>query len=219
MPCSGEHRGEGVAERDPRAWRRLARKAVDVAEPAHRLRDGREARTLGVRTGLAVAGDAGQDDALVRGREPVVPEIPPLERARPEVLGEDVGNADELEQELLPSRLAEIQRDALLVPRLHRPEKGSALVARLAPFAQWVGLPGRLDLDDLRTHVAQQAPGERPRQQRPELDQAHACEGAWPGVVACHRITGANPLTYHAVQPPSTSRTWPVTSAAWSDAR
>ena len=99
----GEHRGERVAERDPGARRRLAREAVDVAEPAHRLRDGREARTLGVGTGLAVAGDAGEDDARVRGREPVVAEVPPLERARPEVLGEDVRDADELEQELLPS--------------------------------------------------------------------------------------------------------------------
>ena len=40
----GEHRGERVAERDARARRRLAREAVDVAEPAHRLGDGRVAR-------------------------------------------------------------------------------------------------------------------------------------------------------------------------------
>ena len=104
-PLHREHRGERVAERDPRSWRRLAREAVDVAEPAHRLRDGREARTSGVGTGLAVTGDAGEDDARVRGREPVVPEIPALERARPEVLGDDVGDAHELEQELLPSWL------------------------------------------------------------------------------------------------------------------
>ena len=98
-------------------------------------------------------------------------------------------------------------------------KSGAALVARLAPVAERIGLPGRLDLDDLRAHVAEQAPGERPREQRPELDHAHARERAGPGVVACHRVTVLNHLSYHAVQPPSTSRTWPVTRAAWSDAR
>ena len=65
----GEHRGERVAERDAGARRRLAREAVDVAEAAHRLRDGRVARALGVRPRLAVAGDAREDDAGVHLRQ------------------------------------------------------------------------------------------------------------------------------------------------------
>ena len=97
----GEHRGERVAERDARARRRLAGEAVDVAEAAHRLRDRGVAGALGVRPGLAVPGDAREDDARVHRREPLVAEVPPLERARAEVLGDDVRDADELEQQLL----------------------------------------------------------------------------------------------------------------------
>ena len=203
----GEHRGERVAERDACARRRLAREAVDVPEAAHRLRDGGVARALGVRPGLAVPGDACEHDAGVRRRQPLVAEVPALERARAEVLGDDVRDADELEQELLAPRLAQVERDALLVPRLYGPPEGAALVASVAPVAQRVGLAGRLDLDHLGAHVAEQPAGERACEQRAELDQAHARERAGP----CRSVPDSR---YHAVQPPSTSSTCPVTSAA-----
>src|SRR6185295_1148517 len=115
-------RGEGVAEGDAGARRRLSREAVDVAQPAHRLGHGGEARTLRIRARLAVAGDPREDEALVHLREAVVAEIPALERAGTEVLGEDVCDTDELEQELLPPRLAEVERDAFLVSRHDWPQ-------------------------------------------------------------------------------------------------
>src|SRR4029079_2681282 len=105
---------------------------------------------------------AREDDAGVHLRQPLVAEVPALERARAEVLGDDVGDTDELEQELLALRVAQVQGDALLVPRLHGPPQRSTLVASLAPVAQRVGLPGRLDLDNVGAHVAEQSPGERP---------------------------------------------------------
>ena len=89
-PLHREHRGERVAQRDPGAWRRLARESVDVSETAHRLGDRGEPRPLRVRPGLAVPGDACEDDARVCGREPLVAEVPPLERAGAEVLRHDV---------------------------------------------------------------------------------------------------------------------------------
>ena len=58
-----EHAGQRVAERDVHARRRLAGEAVDVADAAHRLRDRGEAGPLRVGAGLAVAGDAREDDA------------------------------------------------------------------------------------------------------------------------------------------------------------
>ena len=109
-------------------------KAVDVPEPAHRLRDRREPGALRVGAGLAVSRDPDEDDAGVHLGEPVVTEVPSLERAGAEVLGDRVCDADELEQELLPSLLAQVQRDALLVPRLHGPPERPALVPREAPF-------------------------------------------------------------------------------------
>ena len=85
-------------------------------------------------------------------------------------------------------------------------QKRAALVAGLAPVAQRVGLAGRLDLDHLGAHVAEQPSGERPCEQRPELDHAHPGERAGPAL-------------YHAVHPPSTARTCPVTSEACAEAR
>jgi hypothetical protein len=68
---------------------------------------------------------------------------------------------DEAEQQLLTALLAQVERHALLVARLHRPPERPALVARVAPVAERVGLARWLDFDDLGAHVTQQPPGER----------------------------------------------------------
>ena len=98
MPLHGEHAGQGVAERQVHARRRLVGEAVDVADPAHRLRDGGEAGPLRVRPGLPVAGDTRQHEAGVDLAQPVVAEIPPLERPGPEVLDHDVCLLDEAKE-------------------------------------------------------------------------------------------------------------------------
>jgi hypothetical protein len=98
------------------------------------VRDRREPGALRVGAGLAVSRDPDEDDAGVHVGEPVVTELPSLEGAGAEVLGDRVCDADELEQELLPSPLAQVQRDALLVPRLHGPPERPALVPREDPF-------------------------------------------------------------------------------------
>src|SRR5205814_4090095 len=89
---------------------------------------------------------------------------------------------DQLEQERLSALYAQVERAALLVPRLHRPPQRVAFVARLAPLAERVGLTGRLDLDDLGAHVAEQTTREGTGEQHPELDHANA--GQRPGAVA-----------------------------------
>src|SRR5581483_152024 len=60
------------------------------------------------------------------------------------------------------------------------PPQRPALVARLAPLAERIGLTRRLDLDHLRAHVAEQPAGERPREEHAELDHADARERARP---------------------------------------
>ena len=196
---SREHTGERVAERDVHAGRRLVREAVDVADPAHRLRDRREACPLGIGAGLAVAGDAGEHEPRVHLAELLPAEVPALERPGAEVLGEDVGLLHELEQELLAPLGAQVQRDALLVSRLHGPPERAPLIARLAPLPDRVGLTGRLDLDDLGAHVAEQAAGERPGEKLPELD--HADAGERPFAVGRASL-GSDGSVRHAVSPP-----------------
>src|SRR5262245_65966079 len=51
-----------IGDRDPDAHRPLPRQAGDRHQPAHALRDLVEARPVGVRTSLPVAGDAGIDE-------------------------------------------------------------------------------------------------------------------------------------------------------------
>ncbi len=140
--------------------------------PAHRLRDRGVACALGVRSGLPVPGDAREDDAGIHRRQLLVAEVPALERAGAEVLGDGVRDAHELEEELLAFGVAQVQRDAFLVPRLDGPPEGAPLVAGLAPVAERIRLAGRLDLDHLGAHVAEQPAGEGPGEQRAELDHA-----------------------------------------------
>ena len=158
--------------------RGLARVAVHVAEPAHRLRDRREPGALRVRPGLAVARDARQDDARVDVAHPVVPDPPALERARAEVLRDDVGVLDQPEEQLLPARLPKIERDALLVAGLHRPPERAPLVPGFAPVPDRVGLARRLHLDHLGAEVAEEPPRERACEQRPELEDPQAGQRA-----------------------------------------
>ena len=195
----GEHPGERVAEGDPRARRRLAREAVDVSEPAHRLGDRRVARTLGVRA------RSGRTLRSARARCPG--SHPRAGRSRGST-ARACRDGSSRRRRLRRGRAragapalvapAEIERDAFLVPRLHRPPERPALVASVTPVAERIGLSGRLDLDHLGAHVAEQAPGERPREQRAELDHPHARERARPGrgrASSGHRSPTISPTT------------------------
>src|SRR3954470_23550022 len=99
---------------------------------------------------------------------------------------------DQREQHVLAASRAQVERDELLVARLHRPPQRPSPVVRPAPLAQHVGAPGILDLDDLGAHVAEQAPGERPRDKAAELEHAYTGEGP----IAPPRL-GCPPLRSH----------------------
>ncbi len=172
----GEHARQRVAEREVDARRRLAREAVDVPDSAHRLRDRRKAGARSVRARLPVAGDARDHELGIRLPQPRRRKVPLLQRPRAKVLGQHVAALHELEQQLLSARLAQVQRDALLVAGLDGPPERPPLVARVAPVAKRVRLARRLDLDDLGAHVAEQTAGERACEQHPQLDDADACE-------------------------------------------
>ena len=171
----GEHAGQRVAQRqcDPR--RRLVGVAVEVTQPAHPLGDRRIARTLGERTGLAVARHPREHELGVDRGELVVPEAPALQRPGTEALDDHVGLPDQVEHQLATAVDPQVEGDAALVARVHRPEELVA-AAGLAPVAQGVVTVGRLDLDHVGAHVGEQPPGVRPGDESAELDDAEAVE-------------------------------------------
>ena len=112
----------------------------------------------------------------------VVTQAPLLQRARPEVLDDDVGALDEVQEQVAARGLAQVQGDGFLVAGVHRPEEVVAVEFGLPPGAQRVRRARRLDLDDLGAHVAEQPARERPGDQRADLDDADAVQRA--GVVS-----------------------------------
>src|SRR3954468_258843 len=168
-------RRERVAYREVGAYRRPVRKAGDVAHAAHRLADGGEARSLAVRAGLPIARDAHENELRILVRKHVPAEVPLLERARTEVLDHDMAIAREAACDRLPVGLPQVERDRLLVARLHVPPQRHA-VAHAAPAAQRVAFARRLDLDHLGAKIRERLAAERPGDQRAELEHLDALE-------------------------------------------
>jgi hypothetical protein len=71
--------------------------------------------------------------------------------------------------------LAQVEHDALLVPAQHLPQQGDA-VLRVTETAQRI-TGGLFDLDDLGAEVAEEPRGERPREQRGDVDHGEAGQG------------------------------------------
>ena len=63
-------------------------------------------------------------------------------------------------------------------------------VVHLAPRAQRIAAVGRLDLDDLRAELGEDARAERPRDERAELEDAQASERAADGLDALVECIG-----------------------------
>ena len=129
-----------------------------------------------VGSGLAVSGHPDQDDAAVAFAQHVVTQAPFLERSRPEVLDDDVGFLDQFEEQLPAAGDPKVERDRLLVARVHSPEEMMTVQFGLTPGAQRIRRPRRLDLDDLGAHVAEQAAGERSGDQGADLEDPDPVE-------------------------------------------
>ena len=114
LPDAGpqrDHRGERadqgghlVGQRDGRQERPAVGLAVQRREPGHGLGDRGEPGPARVRSVLPEARDAQDDELGVAGEEDVGREAEPLERARPEVLDQDVRALDQLQQLLAARR-------------------------------------------------------------------------------------------------------------------
>src|SRR5207249_11866944 len=86
-----------------------------------------EARTVAVGAVLPPARHAREDQTRVLGRERVPAEPPLLERARDEVLDEDVGVPDQTLEQRLAARVGEVERDRAFASRVDLPPELTAL--------------------------------------------------------------------------------------------
>ena len=86
--------------------------------------------------------------------------MPALERARPEVLDDDVGCGRETAEHVLTVGLAEIKRHALAPASFDGPEQGVAVGER-SDLAHEVAGSGLFDLDHLGAHLTEQSRAER----------------------------------------------------------
>ncbi len=139
--------------------------AVARGEARHGLDEGAEAWTLRVRPGLAEPRHPHDDQLRIAHEQRVGADAELLQIAEPEALDHDVEVRGEIEDDAGRLRRFQVERDALLVPRVDLPVHAHA---GLAPVAQRVAPAGRLDLHHLGAevgelqaqHVAGHQPGE-----------------------------------------------------------
>ncbi len=174
---AGEGGRERVAERDAGPDRRLLRGSHHVPDPAHRLADRAEPGPGGVGPGLAVAGHPGDDQARVLLPERLGRQPPAFQRARPEVLHQDVGAGEQPAQQLLAVGGAQVAGDRHLVPGHDRPPQRLAVRFLPPPLTHRVALARQLDLDHLGPEIAEQLAAERPGQQLAQLDHPQVAQG------------------------------------------
>jgi hypothetical protein len=169
-----------------------------VGEPAHRFHEGAERAPLRVRPFLAEPGDPQHHQPRVDVEQRVGPETPLLHDARPEVLDDHVRVGDELAQQLLPLRAAEVQGDRALVAGDHLPPQAVALAVpavRAGRVAVRV-----LDLEHVGAHVAQQHRSDRCGVDRADVEDLDPVErAASPGRVGrslqfVHPLTPSSPV-------------------------
>ena len=170
-------RGEGgdpVGEAERRQGRRPVRGTGHRGKTAHRLGESAETGPATIRTGLAEASDACDHEPGVAGVQLFRADAPVLERARPEVLDEDVGLGHEVQQDRLGLRLREIQRDRPLVTADHLPPQvDPVLQVTMRPNRI---APGVLDLHDIGAEISQQRRRERASEECGQIQHLDALE-------------------------------------------
>ena len=176
-----EHAGAGVADR--RAG--LDRPAVDLAGDAHRaaagLRDRVEAQPLLVRAACAEAFYLGIDDAWVEFADDIIAEAQPLDGAGREVLGEDIGFAGHVLDQLQTTFGFEVDGDRFLVGVVRH----EIIRVRDAAATGFTALRG-LHLDDFGTHPGERLGATRPGLELRQIEDFDAGETVWCCGVSIH---------------------------------
>ena len=137
-----------------------ARRVVgEVAQPAHRLADDAKCCAVALRTVLAVAGNAGDDEVGPCGAQSRFGQPHPVELSGAKILHQHIAMGDECKNGLTTLRMLEIERDTALVSAMNGPPQRFACQPG-APFAHRIAL-GRLHLDDVGAKIAKQPRAKR----------------------------------------------------------
>ena len=164
-----------VGHRERRQRRRALGLTGGDGEPAHGFHHRAEAGPIAIWTVLAPTRDASDDEPPIEAEQDVGAQAPLLQRAGDEILDEDVGVADEALQQILASRVREVERHRPLAARVDLPPE---LAAVAQPRAQRIAATRVLDLDDVGAvigeHRGQHATGDEPR----AVDDPQALERA-----------------------------------------
>ena len=150
---AGVERGDAVYQREVCLDGGQVAVAGEGHEAAHSLTDGVEADLVAVGAVLAVSRDVYHDDLGVQLLELVVAEAHDVNGAGAEVLQEDVGDFDQLAEDLLALVGAEVDGEALLATVVLHPVGG--LPANAGAVCSALVAAHRLHLDNLGAHAGE----------------------------------------------------------------
>ena len=155
MPMAEVHAGAGVAEGGAGSGRGAAGVAGGAEGAAGGLADGVERLVLAVGAIGAEALDAGQHDARVDLGELVVAQTKALQGVGGEVLGDDVGVLEQVEEDGLALGVFQVEGDRPLVGVEQEEVVGVDAGPARPGAAAGVASLGLLDLDDLGAEVGE----------------------------------------------------------------
>ena len=168
-PDHRQHRVGGVGHAEAQVVRSvaLAHRTLLVLEPGRRLVERIEPAEVRERALEAVRPRVAVDDLGLHALAVVVADAEPHRDARGHVVVHDVGALHELERDLEPARLLEIECDAAL----------AALATEERPARHAHAVTGdRLDLDHVGAEIADHHRAERAGEVLAEVDQPHTFE-------------------------------------------
>src|SRR5579862_3470314 len=143
-----------------RTHRRVIRKTVHVEHPAERGQHGVVGDIVAIQAGLAERSNRTKHERWILAMKnvPAKPEL--VDRSRRKALDHDVGRARELNEDVGAARMFEVERQRSLI-EIVEPEEEAAVVMRQIveerADAARVIAGGRLGLDNVGAHVAQQS--------------------------------------------------------------
>jgi hypothetical protein len=138
----------------------LISRAVDAHEPAHRLRDEIEARSITIRASVAEPGHAPAYQTRIEITQPFVRETHRGQHAGSVVIDQHVALGNQTRQDGTPVIRTQVKRDRALVTIIIGEIPGKPILDR-ALLAHRIALARCLDLDDLGAKVAEQHRAER----------------------------------------------------------
>ncbi len=115
--------------------------------------------------------------AGIEGQQIIRPQSPSFHRTRAEVFNQHIALGGQLAHDVLRGGLIEVQRQRLLVARLHLPPDQGAVFHR-APLAQRVARAGGLDLDHIGPKIARGWSGKRAGDQLVQFKNLEPGQGA-----------------------------------------